>query len=73
MEYLERRRDRVEERLEEVLGDVEPDELADEVLPYPHERLYSTETLKQTGARYEPLVGEGDAPESDGVAGSETA
>jgi len=31
MEYLERRRDRVEERLEEVLGDVEPDELADEV------------------------------------------
>lgn len=32
------------------------DELAREHLPYPHERLYSTETLKQTGARYEDLV-----------------
>ncbi|WP_123537214.1 siroheme decarboxylase subunit beta [Halosimplex salinum] len=32
------------------------DELADEHLPYDHERLYSTETLKQTGARYEDLV-----------------
>ncbi|MGB9954559.1 MULTISPECIES: polyprenyl synthetase family protein [unclassified Haloarcula] len=31
MEYLERRRDRVEERLEAVLDSVEPDELADEV------------------------------------------
>ncbi|WP_254272444.1 polyprenyl synthetase family protein [Haloarcula marina] len=31
MEYLERRRDRVEERLEAVLDGVEPDELADEV------------------------------------------
>ena len=31
MEYLESRRDRVEERLEAVLDDVEPDELADEV------------------------------------------
>jgi len=31
MEYLERRRDRVEERLEEVLDGVEPDELAEEV------------------------------------------
>jgi len=31
MEYLERRRDRVEERLESVLDSVEPDELADEV------------------------------------------
>ncbi|MFB6151714.1 MAG: polyprenyl synthetase family protein [Haloarculaceae archaeon] len=31
MEYLERRRDRVEERIEAVLGAVEPDELADEV------------------------------------------
>ncbi|PSP94037.1 isopentenyl pyrophosphate isomerase [Halobacteriales archaeon QS_4_62_28] len=31
MEYLQRRRDRVEERLEEVLGEVEPDELAGEV------------------------------------------
>jgi len=32
------------------------DELATEHLPYDHERLYSTETLKQTGARYEDLV-----------------
>jgi len=32
------------------------DELASEHLPYEHERLYSTETLKQTGARYEALV-----------------
>ena len=32
------------------------DELASEHLPYDHERLYSTETLKQTGARYEDLV-----------------
>jgi DNA-binding Lrp family transcriptional regulator len=32
------------------------DELAAEYLPYPHERLYSTERLKQTGARYEELV-----------------
>ena len=31
MEYLERRRDRVEERLKAVLDSVEPDELADEV------------------------------------------
>ncbi|ACV47389.1 Geranylgeranyl pyrophosphate synthase [Halomicrobium sp. LC1Hm] len=31
MEYLQRRRDRVEERLEAVLDGVEPDELADEV------------------------------------------
>jgi geranylgeranyl diphosphate synthase type I len=31
MEYLQRRRDRVEERLEAVLDEVEPDELADEV------------------------------------------
>lgn len=34
------------------------DELASEHLPYSHERLYSTETLKQTGARYEDLVSE---------------
>ena len=33
-------------------------ELADEHLPFEHERLYSTETLKQTGARYEDIVGE---------------
>jgi len=34
------------------------DELASEYLPVPHERLYSTATLKQTGAQYETLVGE---------------
>ncbi|MFQ3320319.1 MAG: DNA-binding Lrp family transcriptional regulator [Natronomonas sp.] len=34
------------------------DELAAEHLPFEHERLYSTETLKQTGARYEEIVGE---------------
>ena len=34
------------------------DELADEYLPFDHERLYSEETLKQTGARYDDLVGE---------------
>jgi DNA-binding Lrp family transcriptional regulator len=32
------------------------DELASEHLSCPHERLFSTETLKQTGARYEDLV-----------------
>jgi DNA-binding Lrp family transcriptional regulator len=33
------------------------DELGAEYLPFDHERLYSTETLKQTGARYEEIVG----------------
>ena len=33
------------------------DELADDYLPFEHERLYSTETLKQTGARYDDIVG----------------
>jgi DNA-binding Lrp family transcriptional regulator len=38
------------------------DELATDHLPFTHERLYSTETLKQTGARYDELVAsaEGD-------------
>jgi hypothetical protein len=36
--------------------DAKVDDLATEYLPVPHERLYSTETLKQTGARYEDLV-----------------
>ncbi len=36
--------------------DAKVDELATDHLPVPHERLYSTETLKQTGARYEELV-----------------
>ncbi|WP_415382801.1 Lrp/AsnC family transcriptional regulator [Halosimplex sp. TS25] len=40
--------------------DTKIDELAGEYLPYDHERLYSTETLKQTGARYEDLVDDGD-------------
>jgi DNA-binding Lrp family transcriptional regulator len=34
----------------------EIDTLAAEHLPFPHERLHSTATLKQTGARYEELV-----------------
>ncbi|QSW97742.1 Lrp/AsnC family transcriptional regulator [Haloterrigena alkaliphila] len=37
--------------------DAKIDELAAEYLPVDHERLYSTATLKQTGARYEDLVG----------------
>ncbi|OSP09102.1 heme biosynthesis protein [Halorubrum ezzemoulense DSM 17463] len=36
--------------------DAKIDELATDHLPFDHERLYSTETLKQTGARYEDLV-----------------
>ena len=38
--------------------DAKIDELATEHLPVAHERLYSTATLKQTGARYDDLVGE---------------
>jgi DNA-binding Lrp family transcriptional regulator len=41
---------------EQTAVDAVLDELAAEHLPYPHERLYSTETLKQTGARYDDLV-----------------
>ncbi|WP_144927171.1 siroheme decarboxylase subunit beta [Halorubrum salsamenti] len=40
--------------------DAKIDELAAEHLPFAHERLYSTETLKQTGARYEDLVADGE-------------
>ncbi|GAB3413226.1 Lrp/AsnC family transcriptional regulator [Haloparvum alkalitolerans] len=36
--------------------DAKVDELAADHLPFDHERLYSTETLKQTGARYEDLL-----------------
>ncbi len=36
--------------------DAKIDELAADHLPVDHERLYSTETLKQTGARYVELV-----------------
>ncbi|MXR20215.1 siroheme decarboxylase subunit beta [Halobacterium bonnevillei] len=38
--------------------DAKIDELAADYLPFEHERLYSEETLKQTGARYDDLVGE---------------
>jgi DNA-binding Lrp family transcriptional regulator len=38
--------------------DEKVDELATDYLPFEHERLYSTATLKQTGARYDDLVGE---------------
>ncbi|SHG75970.1 siroheme decarboxylase subunit beta [Halobaculum gomorrense] len=38
--------------------DAKIDELAADYLPFEHERLYSTATLKQTGAQYEELVGE---------------
>jgi DNA-binding Lrp family transcriptional regulator len=38
--------------------DAKIDELAADYLPFDHERLYSEETLKQTGARYDDLVGE---------------
>ncbi|WP_435124450.1 siroheme decarboxylase subunit beta [Halobaculum sp. D14] len=38
--------------------DAKIDELAADYLPFDHERLYSTETLKQTGAQYEDLVGD---------------
>jgi len=40
--------------------DAKIDDLATDHLPYDHERLYSTETLKQTGARYEDIVAAGD-------------
>jgi DNA-binding Lrp family transcriptional regulator len=39
--------------------DAKIDELAADHLPFAHERLYSTATLKQTGARYEDLVADG--------------
>ena len=40
--------------------DAKIDELAAEYLPFDHERLYSTATLKQTGAQYEELLGSQD-------------
>jgi DNA-binding Lrp family transcriptional regulator len=36
--------------------DAKIDELATDHLPFEHERLYSTETLKQTGAQYDDLM-----------------
>jgi DNA-binding Lrp family transcriptional regulator len=41
---------------EQAAVDEKIDELATEYLPVEHERLYSTATLKQTGARYEDLL-----------------
>ncbi|NHN41301.1 Lrp/AsnC family transcriptional regulator [Halorubellus sp. JP-L1] len=41
---------------EATVVDEKIDELATDHLPFAHERLYSTETLKQTGAQYENLV-----------------
>jgi DNA-binding Lrp family transcriptional regulator len=41
------------------------DELAADHLPFTHERLYSTETLKQTGARYDELVASAEAADGD--------
>jgi DNA-binding Lrp family transcriptional regulator len=38
--------------------DAKIDELAADYLPFEHERLYSTATLKQTGAQYDALVAE---------------
>jgi len=58
---------------EQAAVDAKIDELAAEHLPYDHERLFSTATLKQTGARYEALVGEDTGPDSDRIKGSETA
>ena len=41
---------------EEEVVDAKIDEWESEYLPFEHERLYSTETLKQTGAQYYSLV-----------------
>ncbi|MFB6222505.1 MAG: Lrp/AsnC family transcriptional regulator [Haloarcula sp.] len=43
---------------EAAVVDEKIDELATAHLPYDHDRLYSTETLKQTGARYDDIVGQ---------------
>ena len=43
---------------EATVVDQKIDELATEHLPYDHDRLYSTATLKQTGARYDDIVGQ---------------
>ncbi|MFO7927863.1 MAG: Lrp/AsnC family transcriptional regulator [Halobacteriota archaeon] len=44
---------------ESEIVDEKIDELAEEYLPFDHERLYSTETLKQTGAQYDDIVSNG--------------
>ncbi len=46
--------------------DAKIDELAADYLPFDHERLYSTETLKQTGARYDELVADAEADANAG-------
>jgi len=43
---------------EATVVDQKIDELATDHLPYDHDRLYSTATLKQTGARYDDIVGQ---------------
>ncbi|WP_207591128.1 Lrp/AsnC family transcriptional regulator [Halomontanus rarus] len=43
---------------DEAAVDAKIDELAAAYLPFSHERLYSAATLKQTGARYDDLVGQ---------------
>jgi DNA-binding Lrp family transcriptional regulator len=53
---------------EQAAVDAKIDELATEYLTVPHERLYSTETLKQTGARYDELVSADDAARGDETA-----
>ncbi|WP_380679541.1 Lrp/AsnC family transcriptional regulator [Salinigranum sp. GCM10025319] len=51
--------------------DEQIDELAADHLPFEHERLYSTGTLKQTGARYDELVASAES-ESEAEAEAET-
>ncbi|WP_299233436.1 Lrp/AsnC family transcriptional regulator [Natronomonas sp.] len=46
--------------------DAKIDELGSEYLPVDHERLYSTETLKQTGARYGDIVEANEDGDGDG-------
>jgi DNA-binding Lrp family transcriptional regulator len=58
---------------EQAAVDAKLDELATEHLPFEHERLYSTETLKQTGARYDELVASAEAGTEAADADSGTA
>jgi DNA-binding Lrp family transcriptional regulator len=56
---------------EQAAVDAKVDELAADHLPYEHERLYSTETLKQTGARYDELVASAEADDGADAARTE--
>ena len=47
--------------------DEQIDELAADYLPFEHERLYSTGTLKQTGARYDELVASAESEAETGI------